>query len=341
MKNNIQAYFVSKRGGINSFQLDNQPITEPGKGELLIKVKAAAFNFREIMIIESGTYPLPVKDRFIPLCDGVGEVVAVGEGTTKFKVGSRVAAIVFPQWQDGPFNLDSSLQLGGSADGMLAEYKVLPESGVLAIPAHLSWEEAAAFPCAGVTAWHALTGGHPLLAGETVLTMGTGAVSLFVVQFARLFGARVIATTSSSEKYGILKSLGADEVINYVDQPDWHKTVRELTGGYGVDHIVELGGSGTLVNSMQSLSISGQISQVGWLAKERPLIDMSNFTGAGSIRRVALGHRRHQVEMNRAVEVGKIVPVIDRVFPFEQAKEAYAYYLAGKYLGKVIINFPE
>jgi NADPH:quinone reductase-like Zn-dependent oxidoreductase len=224
---------------------------------------------------------------------------------------------------------------------MLTEYKVLDETAAVHIPAHLEWEEAAAYPCAGVTTWNALTGGSPLLAGDTVLTMGTGGVSLFAVQFGKLFGATVIATTSTPEKAAVLKKLGADEVINYMDQPDWHLRVKEITKGRGADHIVEVGGAGTLERSFKSLSLNGQINLVGWLAKENPLLDINNFAATvGSMRRIAAGHRRHHIEMNRAVEAGKSRPVIDRVFDFSHIKDAYNYYAAGNYLGKVIVTLP-
>lgn len=162
------------------------------------------------------------------MCDGVGEVAAIGEDVSRFCIGDQVAAVVFPKWLDGPFSTDFAQQLGGSIDGMLTEYKIVKQSEAVLIPTHLSWEEAATFPCACVTAWNALTSGRPLLAGDTVLTMGTGGESLFALQFAKTFGARVIATTSSKEKCNFLKKLGADEVINYMEIPDWHIAVKKV-----------------------------------------------------------------------------------------------------------------
>jgi len=335
----MRLYYAGKGKGGESLQLTTAPIPGPAKGEILIQVKAAAFNFREVMIINKGTYSLPVKETFVPLADGVGEVVAVGEGVNTYKIKDRVAAVVFPEWRDGSFSIDFAAQLGGSLDGMLTEYKLLPEYAAVLIPDHLSWEEAAAFPCAGVTAWHALTGGRPLLAGETVLTMGTGSVSLLALQFAKLFGANVIATTSTLAKSNFLKTLGADEVINYVDNPDWSVAVKALTGGHGADHIIEVGGAGTITQSLKALHLNGAINLVGWLAAEKPLLDINHFAATvGSMRRIAVGNRRHHQEMNRAVKAGKLKPVIDSVYPFDKARKAFDYFAAGKYLGKVVIS---
>lgn len=335
----MKSYYASKAGGLAGLIVKEHTISQPGKGEILMKVKATALNFRELMIIISGTYPLPVKEPFVPIADGAGEVVAVGEGVTIFKVGDRVAAVVFPQWRDGPFSIEFSEQLGGSLDGMLTEYKILPEHAVVSVPAHLTWEEAAAFPCAGVTAWNALTGGRRLMAGETVLTLGTGGVSLFAIQFAKLFGARVIATTSSDEKAVRLKHIGVDEVINYRANPDWHVTVRELTGGHGADHIIEVGGAGTLEKSLKAMTLTGEISLIGWLSNDKPLIDINIFASTvGSMRRIAVGSRAHNIEMNRAVSTANLRPVVDRVFHFTEAQEAFEYFASGKYFGKVVIS---
>jgi NADPH:quinone reductase-like Zn-dependent oxidoreductase len=335
----FKGYQVRKGKGLSGWSLDSKPLMQPRSNEVLVKMKAVAFNFRDIYIIEMGWYPLPVKDQLTPLADGVGEVVAIGEAVEHIKVGERVSIVMFPYYTDGPFNMDVSPQLGGSLDGTLAEYTLVPSSGVVRLPDHLSWEEGAALPCAGVTAWNALCGGKPLLPGETVLTMGTGGVSLFALQFAKLFGARVIATTSSESKMERLRQLGADEVINYVDRPDWHQEVMALTGGEGAHHIIEVGGAGTLARSIQSLHYTGELNMVGWLDKEKPQLDLQVMAGkVVSLRRIAAGHRRHHMEMSKAINFHRLKPVIDRVFPFEQAKEAYAYFLKGQYLGKVIVT---
>jgi len=207
------------------------------------------------------------------------------------------------------------------------------------IPDHLSFEEAATLPCAGVTAWHALTGGRPPVPGDTVLTLGSGGVSLFALQFAKLYGARVIATTSSDEKAKQLAALGADEVVNYSAIPDWHTAVRKLTGGRGVDYVVEVGGAGTLQNSLKSVAVQGQISWVGVLAQGEPAISLAALRSAfATLQFVAVGSRAQFIAMNRAIEVNRLKPVIDRVFPFEETVDAFRYYQAGKFFGKIVIK---
>ena len=258
---------------------------------------------------------------------------------TRAKVGDRVAGAIFPHWIDGPFGWEYAAQFGGSLDGMLTECAVLSEEALVHLPDHLSFEEAAALPCAAVTAWNALMGGRALHAGDTVLTLGSGGVSLFALQFAKLFGARVIATTSSEEKAQRLKALGADSVINYRRIPDWHRTVRELTEGRGVDCVVEVGGGGTLEKSIKSITASGQISLVGGLAKDASTIDINVLrSNVFTLRSIAVGSRAQFIAMNRAISVNRLKPVIDRVFPFNDARSAYGYYEDGQPFGKVIIS---
>ena len=294
------------------------------------------------MILVLGFYPLPVRPDVIPVSDGVGEVVAVGSSVTHIKVGDRVAGAVFPYWIDGPYTRDVAPQLGGSLDGMLTEYAILPEEGVVHIPEHLSFEEAAALPCAAVTAWNALTGGHPLLAGDTVLTLGSGGVSLFALQFAKLFGTRVIATTSSEEKAERLKALGADAVVNYRTTPDWSGTVRELTGGRGADHVIEVGGPSTIVQSIKATRVLGEVALIGFATdpKASPDVGVHRATTAGlvTLRSIAVGSRAQFLAMNRAIAVNGLKPVIDRIFPFTEAKAAYRYYQEAQPFGKVIIS---
>src|SRR6266568_6880105 len=211
----MKSYHVNLGAGLDGLVMKEHDILVPGPREVLVRVQACSLSFRELMILVLGFYPLPVRPDVVPVSDGAGEVIAVGEGVTRIKVGDRVAGVVFPYWIDGPYTRDFVPQLGGSLDGMLTEYALLPEEGVVHIPKHLSFEEAAALPCAAVTAWNALTGGLPLLAGDIVLTLGSGGVSLFALQFAKLFGTCVIATTSSEEKAERLKALGTDAVVNY------------------------------------------------------------------------------------------------------------------------------
>lgn len=334
----MKSYHVNLGGGLSGLTLKDHMIPTPGPREVLIQVKASSLNYREIMILK-GFYPLPVRPDVVPLCDGAGEVVGIGKAVTRVKVGDRVMGQVFPEWIDGPFALDYAAQLGGSMNGMLTEYAVLPENAVLQIPPHLSYIEAAALPCAGVTAWNALSGGRGLVAGQTVLTLGSGGVSLFALQLAKAAGARVIATTSDEEKAAKLKALGADEVINYVTQPDWHLAVRELTDGQGVDHVVEVGGAGTAEKSIRSARMEGEVAMIGSVANEPVLFNINLILyGMVNVRPVAIGSKAQFQEMNHLITVNHLQPVIDRVFHFKEAAAAFTYYMQGKYFGKVVID---
>jgi NADPH:quinone reductase-like Zn-dependent oxidoreductase len=317
----------------------------PGVHEVLVRVQACSLSFRELMILILGYYPLPVRPDVIPVSDGAGEVIAVGEGVTCAAVGDRVVGTVFPRWIDGPFEMQYAAQLGGSLDGMLTEVALLSEEALVPIPDHLSFEEAATLPVAAVTAWNALTGGRSLQPGETVLTLGSGGVSLFALQLAKLFGARVIATTSSEEKAQRLKALGTDEVINYRTTSDWHVAVRELTGGQGVDRVIEVGGPGTIEQSIKSTKSSGEVALVGSLARTDSTNETSALSvlrnaiaGVVTLRSVAAGSRAHFLALNRAIALHRLKPVIDRVFPFEEAQAAYRYYQEAHPFGKVVIS---
>jgi NADPH:quinone reductase-like Zn-dependent oxidoreductase len=224
----VRAYHLSPGAGIAGLTLRDQPVPDPGPTEALVRVHATGLNYRELLVARD-TYPLPLKPDLIPVSDGAGQVVAVGTAVTRVAPGDRIVASIFPRWLDGPFDTDVSAQLGGSLDGMLTEYAALDQDALVPIPEHFSYEQAATLPCAAVTAWHALTGGRGVQPGETVLTLGSGGVSLFTLQFARLFGARVIATTSSDAKAAQLSALGAEHVLNYRTAPDWPERVRDLT----------------------------------------------------------------------------------------------------------------
>jgi NADPH:quinone reductase-like Zn-dependent oxidoreductase len=337
----MQSYHTSLGAGIDSLTLREHQVPQPGPGQVVVRVKACSLNNRELLITKLGYYPLPIKSDLVPVSDGAGEIAAIGEGVTKFAVGDRVMGAVFPHWMDGPFSQEVATQIGGSLDGMLTEYALLSEDGTIHIPKHLSFEEAATLPCAGVTAWNALTGGQGLQAGQTVLTLGSGNISLFAIQFAKLFGAQVIATTSSDERAARLRALGADAVINYRESPEWHEAVRRLTRGRGVDHVIEVGGSGTIVQSIKSTKYSGEVALTGNLARDPAAdsgVQRAVFLGIVNLRGISLGHHAHFEAMNRAVTVNRLRPVIDRVFTFEQAKDAFRYYDEKHPFGKVIIS---
>jgi NADPH:quinone reductase-like Zn-dependent oxidoreductase len=335
----MKSYHASLGAGIAGIVLREHARPEPGPHQILVRVRAASPNARELWILR-GHYPLPIKPDVVLASDGAGEVAAIGEGVTRTKVGDRIAPAIFPRWIDGPFAAEYSAQLGGSLDGMLTEFALLPEDAAVPIPDHLSFEEAATLPCAAVTAWNALCGSVPLLPGQTVLTLGSGGVSLFALQLAKLFGARVIATTSGAEKAERLKALGAHDVINYRTTPDWHQAVRDLTGGRGVDLVVEVGGAGTLERSLKAVALEGQISLVGWLASEdTSMIDVAAISATVvRMHRIAVGSRAQFIAMNRAISLHRLKPVIDRVFPFSGAVDAFRYYEAGRNFGKVVIT---
>lgn len=333
----MRSYHANLGAGIEGLEVREHERRHPGAGEVSIRVRASSLSFRELMILR-GWYPLPVKSDVVPVSDGAGEVVEVGEGVSRVAVGDRVTASIFPRWMDGGWPAEFTAQLGGSLDGMLTEYAILDENALLHVPDHLSFEEAACLPCAAVTAWNALTGGRGLRSGETVLTLGSGGVSLFAVQFAKTAGARVIATTSSDDKAEQLLALGADEVINYRSNAAWSEHVRALTGGRGVDHVIEV--AGTLEQSVKSIAMEGEIAFVGLLGRDHGLSPIDPgvlWTSALKVRAIAVGSRAQFASMNRAIEVNVLRPVINRVFPFDEAVGAYRYYEDAEPFGKVVI----
>lgn len=325
--------------GLDGLELRERDVPSPGRGEVLVRVRACSLNFREIAILKYGRYPLPVTPGAVALCDGVGDVAALGDGCSRVVPGQRVVASIFPRWMDGPFGPERAPQLGGSLDGMLAEYVVLPEEALVAVPEHLSDEQAAALSCAAVTAWNALDGGVPLRAGDDVLTLGSGSVSLFALQLAKAAGARVIATTSSPHKAERLRALGADEVIDYRATPEWAGEVRRLTGGQGVQHVIEVGGGATLAQSLQAVAMGGDVAFVGSVAGSGPALDANAvFLSGAALRAVAAGSRAQLERAIRIVGQHRIEPVVARVFGFDEAKAALAWYAAGQAFGKVVIK---
>lgn len=336
----MKVWEVQSKEGLDALTLTEQPEPQPGPGQLLIKMRAASLNYRDLLTVK-GAYSSKQKLPLVPLSDGVGEVVAVGDGVTRVKAGDRVASIFMQQWLDGEFSAEkANSALGGAIDGILAEYVTLHEDGVVHVPEHLSDEEAATLPCAAVTAWHALITEGNLKAGDTILVLGTGGVSIFALQFAQLVGARAIATSSSDEKLERARSLGASDGINYKTTPDWDKLVWELTGKVGVDHVVEVGGAGTLNKSLRAVRMGGRISLIGVLSGLSGEISTVSILHKNiRVQGIYVGSRAMFEAMNRAIALHQLKPVVDRVFPFTEARQALAYMESGAHFGKIAIRF--
>jgi NADPH:quinone reductase-like Zn-dependent oxidoreductase len=320
-------------------ELHEEPLPTLGRHDVLVRVHAASLNYRDQAILD-GEYGGPTQPNGVPLSDGAGEVVAVGDGVTRAKVGDRVAASCHPHWIGGPprpeYQLDS---LGMTSDGMLAEHILLHENALVHLPAYMSYIEAASLPCAAVTAWTALNLSSPLQPGQTVLVQGTGGVALFSLQVARMFGARVLAITSTDEKAQRLKELGAEAVVNYSAFPDWDREVLALTGGRGVDKTVDIAGEKTIVKSAASTRKGGDITIVGFTSGfggGLPPIDVlsRSLTVAGT----AIGPRANFEALLAAMAMHEVRPVIDQVFPFVEYREAYRRLASGNHVGKVVID---
>jgi NADPH:quinone reductase-like Zn-dependent oxidoreductase len=334
----MKAYRLHAFGGPESLTLEELPTSEPGPGQVRLRVKAASLNFRDLLIAK-GIYNPKLKLPIIPLSDGAGEVAAVGAGASRFRVGDRVVAVFMPGWLDGPTTEAAARSaLGAEAGGMLAEEVVLPEAGLLPIPAHLSFEEAATLPCAAVTAWNALVETGGIRPGDSVLVQGTGGVSIFALQFARMAGARVIATSSSDQKLARVREMGASDGINYKTTPDWDKRARELTGGQGVDMIVEVGGAGTLPRSTRAVKSGGYIALIGILTGAGEFNPTSLLMKNIRLQGIFVGSCRMFASMLKAIEASQLHPVVDRVFPFDDAVEALKYLESGAHFGKVVIT---
>jgi NADPH:quinone reductase-like Zn-dependent oxidoreductase len=335
----VKAYIIPKGSASSEeLRLVDRPEPAPGAGQVVVRVRAASLNYRD-QAIASGRYALGAVTRdTVPLSDGAGEVIAIGAGVSRFKPGDRVAGTFFQHPPDGTL-MSQPAPLGSPLDGMLAEQIVLFEDGVVAMPDGYSFEEAACLPCAGVTAWHALFRiGRPLLPGDTVLALGTGGVSMFALQFARIAGARVIVTSSSDEKLERARAMGAAATINYVRTPEWDNEVLRLTGGRGVDCVVEVGGAGTLARSFQSVGRGGKIGLIGVLTgREGDTTPYGLMFKGATLHGIFVGDRPMFEEMNRGIEANGVRPVIDKVFPFADAAAAYRHQAAGAFMGKIVI----
>jgi NADPH:quinone reductase-like Zn-dependent oxidoreductase len=315
------------------------PVPLPGPGEVRVRVHACSLNFRDQAIVRGLYFGGPVPVSGVPLSDGAGIIDAVGEGVSQYRPGDRVAGIFFQDWMDGPPTRAMGDSLGHPpAAGMLADYVVLPERGVVPLAASLSFEEAATLPCAGVTAWNALMMGQVAVrAGASVLVLGTGGVSLLALQIAKAAGARVIATSSTAAKLDRVRALGADETINYRDQPEWGDAAAALAGG-GLDHVVEVGGLGTLAQSIQAVGFGGEIALIGVLSMKGEANPMPLMTKGARLRGIFVGPAAMARALNAFVDAHGIRPVIDRVFDFADAKAAFAYQCSPDLFGKVVIR---
>ena len=328
----MKIYTIAKGStGLDGLKQTERERPSPGPREVLVRMRAASLNFRDLAVMSGKYIGGPLTRDTIPMSDGAGEVAAVGASVKELKVGDRVVA-TFTQGRP-------PAALGSPLDGVLTEYALFEPDGLLVVPEHMSFEEASTLPCAGVTAWNALMHGKVLKAGETVLTLGTGGVSILALQLAKIAGARVIITSSSDEKLARARELGADEGVNYKTHPDWEKKVLELTGGRGADHVVDLGGVGTLPHSYQAVGPGGEISLIGVMT--RPEGDLSPYPlmmKGATLRGIFVGGREHFEGLMRAVDVNELHPVIDKVFDFDAAADAFAYMKSAQHFGKIVIK---
>ncbi|SLN21863.1 zinc-dependent alcohol dehydrogenase family protein [Oceanibacterium hippocampi] len=332
---------ILKSPGIDNLVVEDRPVPKPGPGEVLVRLRFATLNFRDLLVINGGYGSQQRQSDLVPLSDGAGEVEAVGAGVTGYKAGDRVVGHFFPAWQSGePSEARFSVNLGGRMDGVACEYRLFRPDAIAHVPEHLSLAEAAALPCAGLTAWNAVIAQGETKPGDCVLVQGTGGVSLFGLQFAHAAGATVIATSSSDAKLERCRALGADHLINYVDVKDWGDRARALSSeGQGVDHVVEVGGAGTMKQSLRAVRVGGRISMIGVLAGNRhelnvPIIVMRSIRLQG----VTVGSYEHFTAMLRAIAQSRIKPVLDRTFPLAEIRAAFDHLQSGGHFGKIVIE---
>ncbi|TFY79186.1 hypothetical protein EWM64_g4829 [Hericium alpestre] len=316
-----------------------EPISQPRAHEVLVRIHAVSLNFRDFAI-PSGLYPFPIKDNVVPGSDMAGEVVSVGEGVEEFKIGDRVTAN-FDQtnWYGPQRNWHGAL--GAPIDGVLQQYRVFHEIGLLYVPKHLTYEEASCWPCTGVTAWNALFGSVPIVPGQTVLFQGTGGVCMTGLQLAHAMGAKTIITSSSDQKLELAKKMGATHVINYKKHPDWDKVVEELTDGEGADHVFDVVGVNEIEKCFNSVKQGGVISTIGFLGGEQkthPNVPLLALTTGAILRGINVGPKQLHEDLLRFVDTNQLRPHIDKVFPFEQTKEAIEYLSKGQHSGKIVIK---
>jgi len=328
---------VKKPGGLTNLIIEDRPDPKPKAGEVLVRVRASSLNYHDFIVVLGG---IPTPDGRIPMSDGAGEVVAVGEGVKKWKVGDKVISLFFPSWQSGQVEAAGFASVpGDGADGFGCELYAGPETAFTRMPAGWTFDEAATLPCAALTAWRGMFVETRTKPGDWVLVQGTGGVSIFALQFAKATGARVIATSSSEAKLEKLRALGADHVINYKEVSDWGKKAFELTGGRGVDEVVEIGGPGTMAQSINACRPGGHISLIGVLtgvSGEVPTAALfsRNITVSG----ITVGSRRHQEDMVEAIDATGFKPVIDSRFPLDQIAAAFAHQASQQHFGKIVLT---
>lgn len=335
----MQVWELAAQWGTDQLRCVERPTPTPGPGEVLLRCQAWSVNYRDHLMV-TGQYNPRLRLPCVPLSDAVGEVVSIGEGVDESLVGKQVIALFMTGWQEGPITeAHAKTSLGGGGIGMAAEYVVLPATGVIPVPAGLSAVEAATLPCAALTAWNALRESSTLQADETVLIQGTGGVSLFALQFATAMGARAIVISSSDEKLARVMALGAFAGVNYRTHPDWETEVKRLNNGHGCDHVVEVGGGGTLARSFQAVKMGGTISLIGVLSGNQATVNpvpilmkslrvVGIFAGSGAMFR----------RMNHFIEQQQIKPVVDRVYPFSELPKALAQLPRGEHFGKICLS---
>lgn len=332
----MRAMVVRRPGGLDRLECVDLPAPDsPGPGEICVRLRASSLNYHDYHVVVHGN----AEDRRIPMSDGAGEVLAVGAGVTEFVPGDAVVSTFFPTWSDGrPREIGMGSVPGDGVDGYAREVVVRAAAAFTRAPAGFSYAEAATLTCAGVTAWRALVPHGPVSAGQTVLVMGTGGVSIFALQLAKAMGASVIATSSSDEKLDRLKAMGADQVVNYKTVEDWGDKIFELSDG-GVDHVVEVGGPGTLNQSIQATRLGGHIALIGVLTGWQGPVATAALMGRQiRLQGVIVGSRSDQCDLVQAVEVNGIKPVIDRDFPLEQLADAFRHQESGRHFGKICVD---
>lgn len=336
----MRAFEIQEFTGIDGLALVERDQPKPGAREILLKLKAASLNYRDLITVSGGYGPM-VKPPLVPLSDGCAEVVEIGEGVTRVGVGDRVAPLFFQDWLDGPPRIEGLISaLGGGRDGVAQDYMVVKEHAVVKAPDFMSDEEVACLPCAALTAWRALMVEGGLKPGERVLLLGTGGVSIFGLQLAKAAGAEVIITSSSDEKLARAKALGADHTINYKSHPKWSGEVRNVTGFKGVDHVLEVGGVGTLKESMKSVKIGGHISLIGVVAGGDDDFKLgAAVAGNMKLQAISVGSRAQFDDMNAALALHRIKPVVDQTFAFEELPDALRAMAAGSHFGKICVKF--